>query len=74
MNLFHKIIIWFIINIHFQRYNKLVADQSVIDREFGAFADVPDNFPKYVISMDLGDFSREGIIHKNAIRFLLEDY
>lgn len=49
-----------------------LADQSVIDREFGAFAGIPDNFPKYVISMDLGDFSREGIIHQNAIRFLLD--
>lgn len=50
-----------------------LADQSVIDREFNAFANIPDNFPKYVISMDLGDFSRDGIIHKNAIRFLLDD-
>lgn len=47
-------------------------DESVIQREFGAFAQVPDNFPKYVISMDHMDFSREGIIHKNAIQFLME--
>ncbi|MCM1244751.1 MAG: ATP-binding protein [Roseburia sp.] len=50
-----------------------LTDQSVIDREFGAFASISDNFPKYVISMDLGDFSRDGIIHKNAIRFFLDD-
>lgn len=48
-------------------------DQKVIDREFGAFLDVPDNFPKYVISFDKMDFSREGIIHKNVIDFLLEE-
>ena len=47
-------------------------DQKVIDREFGAFLDVPDNFPKYVISFDKMDFSRDGIIHKNVIDFLLE--
>ena len=47
-------------------------DQKVIDREFGAFCDVPDNFPKYVISFDRMDFSRDGIIHKNVIDFLLE--
>lgn len=47
-------------------------DQKVIDREFGAFADIPDNFPKYVLSMDKMDFSRDGIIHKNVMDFLLE--
>ncbi|MCC8051503.1 MAG: ATP-binding protein [Clostridiales bacterium] len=47
-------------------------DQKVIDREFQAFLEIPDNYPKYVISFDKMDFSREGIIHKNAIRFLLE--
>lgn len=48
-------------------------DQKVIDREFGAFADIPDNYPKYVISFDKMDFSRDGIIHKNVIDFLLEE-
>ena len=47
-------------------------DESVVQREFGAFAQIPDNYPKYVISMDRLDFSREGIIHKNALRFLME--
>lgn len=47
-------------------------DQKVIDREFGAFADIPDNFPKYVLSLDKMDFSRDGIIHKNVMDFLLE--
>ena len=48
-------------------------DQKVIDREFGAFAEIADNYPKYVISFDKMDFSREGIIHKNVIEFLLGD-
>lgn len=48
-------------------------DQNVIDREFGAFAEIADNYPKYVISFDKMDFSREGIIHKNVIDFLLGD-
>ncbi|MCC8102339.1 MAG: ATP-binding protein [Clostridiales bacterium] len=47
-------------------------DQKVIDQEFQAFREIPDNYPKYVISFDKMDFSRDGIIHKNAIRFLLE--
>lgn len=47
-------------------------DDKVIQREFGAYENVPDNFPKYVISFDKMDFSRDGIIHKNALKFLLE--
>lgn len=47
-------------------------DQKAIDREFGAYTQVPDHFPKYVISMDRMDFSREGIIHRNAIEFLMD--
>ncbi len=50
-----------------------LADQSVIDREFGAFSAIADNYPKYVLSMDKFDFSRDGIIHKNVIKFLLEE-
>lgn len=49
-----------------------LAEQSVIDREFGAFRAVADNYPKYVLSMDKFDFSRDGIIHKNVIAFLME--
>lgn len=51
-----------------------LAEQSVIDREFGAFRAVADYYPKYVISMDKHDFSRDGIIHKNVIKFLTEDW
>jgi len=49
----------------------LLADPKVIKREFGAFDSVDDNYPKYVLSMDKYDFSREGIIHMNIIDFLL---
>ena len=47
-------------------------DQKVTDREFGAYKNIPDNYPKYVISMDKMDFSRDGIIHLNALKFLME--
>lgn len=49
-----------------------LTDQKVIDREFGAYSQVADNFPKYVLSMDKMDFSRDGIIHRNVIDFLYE--
>lgn len=50
----------------------LLAAEEVIKREFEAFSHVADNYPKYVISMDKFDFSREGIIHKNLADFLME--
>ena len=50
----------------------LLATEEVIEREFGAYESVGDNYPKYVLSMDKFDFSREGIIHKNILDFLLD--
>ena len=46
---------------------------EIIDREFGVFDNITDNYPKYVISTDTIDLSQNGIIHKNIIDFLLED-
>ena len=51
----------------------LLADDKVISREFGAFKDIEDNYPKYVITLDKMDFSKEGIIHKNIIDFLMSE-
>ena len=50
----------------------ILADDSVIEREFGALKAIDDNYPKYVITLDKADFSRDGIIHKNIIDWLLE--
>lgn len=49
-----------------------LANEEVIEREFGAYKHVADNFPKYVITMDKLDYSRDGIIHKNIIDWLLD--
>jgi len=51
----------------------ILADENVINREFGALENINDNYPKYVLSMDKFDFSRNGIIHKNVIDFLLDN-
>jgi hypothetical protein len=51
----------------------LLADEKVIERKFNAFLSIADNYPKYVLSLDKTDFSRNGIIHKNIIEWLLED-
>ena len=42
-----------------------------IEREFGNLERIADNYPKYVVSGDLVDMSRNGIIHQNIIDFLL---
>ena len=47
-------------------------NESVINREFGSYKSVDDNYPKYVLSMDKFDMSQNGIIHKNIIDWLLE--
>lgn len=49
----------------------LLADEKVIEREFGAYHTISDNYPKYVISMDKVQLSRDGIIHLNLLDFLL---
>lgn len=50
----------------------LLASEDTINREFGNLEKIHDNYPKYVISGDLPDFSRNGIQHFNIIKFLLD--
>ena len=61
------------------KYNKKVYIQvtyqlndEIIDREMGIFKNISDNYPKYLISTDTIDLSRDGIIHMNIIDFLLD--
>lgn len=49
----------------------LLSDEKVIEREFGAYENIGDNYPKYVISLDRVSLTRDGIIHMNLIDFLL---
>lgn len=57
--------------LYFQVAYSLENDK-VQEREFGAFKEIEDNCPKYVLSLDRTDFSRDVIIHKNIIDWLLE--
>lgn len=52
---------------------ELDGNSDAMEREFGAFNYISDDNPKYVISMDKKDLSRDGIIHLNLIDFLLSD-
>lgn len=49
----------------------LLASEKTVKREFGAYDDIKDNYPKYVVSMDEFDMSQNGIIHLNIRDFLL---
>lgn len=49
----------------------LLASQETIKREFGAFKAISDSSPKYVMSFDKIDMSRDGIGHINIVDFLL---
>ena len=49
----------------------LLASPETIEREFSSLEKINDNYPKYVISMDEFDMSRNGIRHINIIDFLL---
>ena len=46
---------------------------ETINREFSALEEISDNYNKYVISLDEEDYSKNGIKHINAIKFLLSD-
>lgn len=48
----------------------LLAAEETIAREFGAYNNIRDNFPKYVVSLDEFDMSRNGIKHRNIRDFL----
>ncbi len=50
----------------------LLASEETIEREFGVLEQIADNYPKYVVSMDEIDLSRNGIKHMNIRKFLLD--
>ena len=51
----------------------LLAAPETVERKFGVYRNIRDNYPKYVLSMDEFDMGREGIIHQNIRDFLLQD-
>ena len=49
----------------------LLPTEDTINREFGVYKSIKDNYPKYVLSMDEFDLSRNGVKHCNLREFLL---
>jgi len=52
----------------------LMPEKSTQDREFGNLLKIEDNYPKYVVTMDEVNMSRNGIKHINIKEFLLNDW
>ncbi|KGK91571.1 ATPase [Desulfosporosinus sp. HMP52] len=51
-----------------------LAEESTVEREFGALLGVRDHYPKYVVTMeDFWQDNIEGVKHKNLAEFLLMD-
>ncbi len=55
----------------FIQVSYMLSTNNTIEREFGAFKPISDCSPKYVMSLDKLDMSRNGIAHINIIDFLL---
>lgn len=50
-----------------------LSEEETREREFGAYAGINDSYPRYVISLDDEDYSRDGINHINIFDFLMND-
>lgn len=55
----------------FIKVSYLLASETTIQREFGAYSKITDASPKYVMSLDKIDLSHDGITHINIIDYLL---
>lgn len=55
----------------FIQVSYLLAGKETIEREFGAYKPITDASPKYILSLDKVDMSRNGIAHMNLVDFLL---
>ena len=49
-----------------------VRDEATLNRELSSLKSIPDNYPKYIITLDYDTANYEGIKQINAIDFLLD--
>ena len=47
-----------------------ILDETTRKRELKSLQLIPDNYPKYILTMDDYDYSQNGITHMNIIEFL----
>lgn len=60
-------------NIKYIQVCYTLSSDETIEREFGAYSGISDAYPRYVISLDEEDYSKDGIIHINIFDFLMND-
>lgn len=58
-------------SIIYVQVSYLLASDETMEREFSVLESIPDNYPKYVVTMDEIDRGRNGIKHMNIRDFLL---
>jgi uncharacterized protein len=58
--------------VEYYQVTYLMEQPETINREFRALKVIPDNYPKYILSMDQIDLSRDGIIHLHIEDWLLQ--
>ena len=51
----------------------LLASDETVNREFGAYNNIRDNFPKYLFTTDTLLQKRDGILHMNMIDFIKDN-
>ena len=51
----------------------IIASEETEDREYKPLEHIKDNYPKYVLTLDYLMQSRNGILHKNIVRFISEN-
>lgn len=59
--------------ISYYQVTYLMPSKETRNREFGALLEIPDNHPKFVLSMDPVDMSADGITHLNVRDFLMQE-
>jgi len=58
--------------IKYYQVSATILDENTRNREFKPLESIKDNFPKYILTLDDFDFSKNGIICKNIIDWLLK--
>jgi len=55
------------------RFLLYLSEETTVERELSPVEAIPDNYPKFVMTMDEFNRSRIGTQYLNIIKFLLEE-
>ncbi len=50
-----------------------IKDEKTREREYSAFESIDDNYDKIIITTDIENYSKDGIIHLNVFEFLMNE-